>query len=47
METTYVYSGKIDNQQIVSNCLYFHNTVVPQEECVSAKMVPFLDYVMS
>ena len=45
METTYVYSDKIDNQQIVSNCLHWHSCA--PEECVSVKVATFLDDIMS
>ena len=40
------YSDKLENQQAMSNCLYFRCTVMHQKECESAKMA-FLHDIIS
>ena len=38
----YIYSEKLGNQQVVSNSLYLHCTVVHQEEGMFSEMALFL-----
>ena len=40
------YSDRLENQQAMSNCLYFRCTVMHQKECESAKMA-FLHDIIS
>ena len=40
--TSLFYSDILANQQVVTNCLYFHCTVVHREECMSTKKVHLL-----